>query len=118
MVVGGKLRAELGMIGSFCEWQKQAVLAGRIKNENDAVVNERARELTRRNVCSSNDQHVIALANVSGARLLYTNDGDLQKDFKNHKLIKKPRGKIYSAQAQADFGRVHGDLLEANTCRP
>lgn len=117
LVVGGKLRNELSNIGSFRKWQKQAVLAGRVKNADDAIVDERARELAGRNVCASNDHHVIALANVTGARLLYTNDRDLQKDFKNRDLIKQPRGKIYSADAYADFQPVHKNLLATNTCR-
>ena len=117
LVVGGKLRRELNKIGSFREWQKQAVLAGRIKNADDAIVDKRAAELVRRDECASNDHHIVALANVSGARLLYTNDAELQKDFKNHNLIKEPRGKIYPAKTQADFGSVHRKLLATNTCR-
>jgi len=117
LVVGGKLRGELNKIGAFCEWQKQAVLAGRITNADDVVVDKRVCELEKRNACASNDQHIIALADVSGARLLYTNDRKLQEDFKNPDLIKKPRGRIYSAQPQAAFGRVHKRLLAASACR-
>ena len=40
--------------------------------------------------------HVLALAQVSGARLLYSNDQTLQRDFKNSKLIKNPRGNVYT----------------------
>lgn len=42
----------------------------------------------------SNDRHVVALAEVSGARVLYTNDLALMKDFSNRKLL-SPKGKIY-----------------------
>ena len=117
LVVGGKLRSELNKVGAFREWQRQAVLAGRIKNADDAAVDKRARELERVDKCASNDHHIIALANVSGARLLYTNDGELQRDFKNRDLIKKPRGRIYSTKTQSDFGRAHKGLLAASTCR-
>ena len=46
----------------------------------------------------SNDAHVIALAQVSGARLLYSNDSDLQDDFKDKSLIDSPRGRIYTTE--------------------
>ena len=51
----------------------------------------------------SDDPHVLALARASGARLLYTGDGKLKTDFKNHRLISAPRGKIYSGAANADL---------------
>lgn len=117
LVVGGMLRDELNQIGSFRKWQQQAILAGRIKNADDAVVDKCAHELARRNVCASNDHHIIALANVTGARLLYTNDRSLQKDFTNRHLLKNPRGKIYTTNVQADFQPVHRSLLTTNTCR-
>ena len=53
--------------------------------------------LVERGVCQSNDQHVIALAIVSGARLLYSNDRRLQRDFKDRRLIDPP-GKVYSTR--------------------
>ena len=45
--------------------------------------------------------HVIALANASGARLLYTEDKGLMDDFKNKDLISKPRGTVYSRAKNA-----------------
>ena len=46
--------------------------------------------------CRSDDHHVIALAQISGARMLFSNDGALQQDFKNIKLIDQPPGTVYS----------------------
>jgi hypothetical protein len=43
----------------------------------------------------SDDPHVIALAILSGARILYSKDTDLIQDFKDKSLIKNPRGKCY-----------------------
>lgn len=51
----------------------------------------------------SDDPHVLALARASGARLLYTGDDDLKTDFKNHRLISDPRGKVYSGAANANL---------------
>ena len=48
-----------------------------------------------RQECKSNDHHIIALARISRARLLYTIDSALQQDFKNRHLLSRPRGRIY-----------------------
>ena len=58
----------------------------------------------------SNDPHVLALARATGTRLLYTEDGDLIKDFKNKKFLDRPRGKIYSS-------RANSRLLSKDSCR-
>ncbi len=44
------------------------------------------------------DHHILALARYSGVRILFTSDRDLIQDFTKPRLIKKPRGKIYSEQ--------------------
>lgn len=111
LVLGGKLRKELGENNAFRAWLQQAVLAGRVRNYSDDVVNERTEELRNAQSCQSNDQHVVALAQVSGARLLYANDLDLQKDFKNRRLIDTPRGKIYSTRENRNFQHSHKRLL-------
>ena len=51
----------------------------------------------------SDDPHVLALARVSGVRLLYTGDVDLIADFKDKAFIDRPRGKIYSGAANANL---------------
>ena len=66
--------------------------------------------------CKSNDVHVLALALVSHARLLYTEDQALRDDFKTGKwknekfIISGPRGSIYS-------GKRNSDLLTADVCK-
>lgn len=44
---------------------------------------------------ASNDPHVIALARLSHARTLCSQDFNLHVDFKNASIIPRPRGKIY-----------------------
>ena len=51
----------------------------------------------------SDDAHVLALARESGARLLYTHDGPLTRDFKDKAIIDRPRGKIYSSAQNANL---------------
>ena len=45
----------------------------------------------------------IALAQTSGARLPYSDDGDLHRDFKNPALIDNPRGTVYSTLRSDEF---------------
>ena len=60
-------------------------------------------ELKVSDIVRSDDPHVLALARASGARLLYTGDEDLIADFKNSRLIQKPRGRVYSGAANANL---------------
>ena len=87
---------ELGGNGDFRMWWRRAVLSGRGQKVEDEAIQKEGSNLERKGGHRSNDLHVLALANVSGARLLYTNDRDLQRDFKNGQLISNPRGKIYT----------------------
>ncbi len=95
LVVGGRLRRELGRNGSFGIWLQQALLSGRAKNVADADVDREAKSLVAEASYQSNDEHVLALARVSGARILYSRDKALRKDFRNRQLIADPRGKLY-----------------------
>lgn len=98
LIASGKLLDELRVVTRFKEWQQQAKLAGRLIEKDINEVNEKAQYLENMQACESGDYHVIALAQVSGARLLYSNDAALQEDFKSKRLIDKPRGKVYSTR--------------------
>ena len=118
LVLGGRLRRELDRNQRLREWRLQAVLAGQITLLNDDAVDAKARQLKQENACLSDDEHVIAVAQLSGARLLYSNDSDLQDDFCNKALIDQPRGKVYSTRDRDDLTRVHQRLLaNRNLCR-
>ena len=113
LVVGGKLYAELLQSSEgFRKWAPEALRLGSMVRENATVVDEREKEIYDDGLCSSDDSHVLALAQVSGARLLYSNDSALQKDFTNHTLINQPRGKIYSTRVNTSFSRSHRNLLD------
>ena len=99
LVLGGELREELNRTPAR-EWAQQALNAGLIRNVNDSDVKTRTEQLRNEGSCKSNDPHVIALAQLSGARLLYANDDKLKNDFKNRKLIDNPGGKVYTTQVQ------------------
>ncbi len=111
LVIGGKVLEELDKNSKFRNWRQQATLSGRITEANENEVNARTEKLKKENSCKSNDQHVIALAQVSGARLLYSNDGRLMDDFKDKRLIDQPRGKIYPTGEDGRFQNSHKKLL-------
>ena len=118
LVAGGKLLRELDRNRAFREWRLQAVQAGRITLLNDEAVDRRAAQLEREDACRSNDEHVIAVAQLGGPRLLYSNDGDLQDDFADKGLIDHPRGKVYSTKERRDLRPEHRKLLaNRNLCR-
>lgn len=112
LVVGGRLYAELLQSSEeFRLWAPEALRMGKMIRENASEVNELERQIFDNGLCSSDDPHVLALAQISGARLLYSNDSALQDDFTNHTLINNPRGKIYSTRVNRNFVRSHRDLL-------
>jgi hypothetical protein len=52
---------------------------------------------------TSDDEHVIAIADRSGCRLLFSADKALTSDFKNPKIINRPRGKVINSRYYAQI---------------
>jgi len=115
LVVGGDLLDELDRVSNFQKWRKRAVSTGRIQILNGDDVNQKAGQVAP--LCKSDDPHVIAVALIGNARFLYSNDDDLQKDFRNPKLVNNPRGSVYSTRRSDDFTQNHRRLLTQNLCR-
>ncbi|MCY4278123.1 MAG: hypothetical protein OXE81_09860 [Gammaproteobacteria bacterium] len=111
LVMGGKLADELTHDHRFREWSIQAIQYGKLRLFDRGEVEKRTDELQRSDVCRSDDAHVIALAQISGARLLFSNEPDLHKDFKSKHLIDGPRGKVYSTKDSKAFTKAHKTLL-------
>lgn len=95
LVVGGLLKEELSGSQRAREWLSEGERSGVVRLINDKTVDAETKILKNASLCESNDEHVIALAQVSGARLLYANDDKLEKDFGNKQLVDKPRGVLY-----------------------
>ena len=108
LIVGGKLLQELSKSKAFNTWLQTALLFGRAQTIPDEEVEAATKNLQAQQICRSDDQHVLALARVSGARLLYTNDRDLQKDFTNRKIH---GGNVYSTLGSQNVTRTHKNLL-------
>ena len=119
LVAGGKLLEELkASSGDFRIWANELVKAGKMRSVDGGKVAARTERIRDEGKCKSNDPHILALAQISGARLLYSNDVALQQDFNNKKLIDKPRGKVYSTLLDGNFRDSHKKLLRANNlCR-
>ena len=118
LVVGGKLLEELDHDSRFRVWRQQAVQAGRVRIMPMDRIEASMADLRNQGACQSNDVHVIALAQVSGARLLYSNDLSLHQDFGDRQLINRPRGKIYSTHRSGQLQDSYRRLLRRNDlCR-
>ena len=111
IVAGGKLLEELNKTRAR-GWVREAINSGRIRRVKASDVEDLENQLRLRQICRSNDPHVIALAILSGARLLYSNDENLQNDFKTKNLIDHPRGKIYTTLGSKDTTATHRNLLK------
>ncbi|KKZ15070.1 MAG: hypothetical protein TH68_02415 [Candidatus Synechococcus spongiarum 142] len=118
LVVGGKLKQELGGVPKFREWANMAVLSGKLVNIDDNCVNNKTKEVKEHDELQSDDPHIIALAQVSGARLLFSNDKRLHEDFRNPDIINNPRGKIYSTLENKNFTQEKENLLDRHRCKP
>jgi hypothetical protein len=100
LVAAGRLLQELS---GHVEVRKRLVeleRAGRLRRPDSDKLGQEEARLRRGGLCVSNDQHVLALAIVSGARTLATDDDDLTSDFKNKAIINAPRGSVYRETPQ------------------
>jgi hypothetical protein len=99
MAYGGtKLCNELFRSVSASRRIKAWKQAGRAMQFRNSVVDAEESVVRAMNVASSNDVHILALARVSGARVLFSSDGNLHADFKNPAILNKPRGTIYQTK--------------------
>ena len=123
LVVGGKLLEELEVSSQdFRKWATEVALAGRMRIVSKGKVDARAERIQSDAAITSDDPHILALAQISGTRLLYTNDKALQNDFRNRRLIDNPPGKIYSTDERTnpnkEFTSAHRRLLGSkDLCR-
>lgn len=110
LIYGGGLAKELEKVRHVGRALRVLIQAGKAVRVSDEKVNDEEKIVTQTGICRSNDHHVIALARASGARTLCSQDQDLQKDFRNHRLITNPRGSVYQ---RAEHSRL---LRHTSSC--
>ena len=82
LVAGGKALDELERSSAdFRLWAGQAVQAGNMTIVDEGELEARTERVIDRGGYRSDDPHLLALAQVSGARLLYSNDSDFAGRF-------------------------------------
>lgn len=101
VVVGGELLVELNKTGIrkyLSIWRG----AGQLVTVNDGAVRAEQAQVVALG-CELNDTHVVALARLSGVRLVFTGDEALMKDLRNRKLL-QPRGKVLNEEIPGGKG--------------
>lgn len=112
LYIGGKLKHEFPP--RLRSWLAEGIRAGWIVNVSDREVDQETACLLDRPELESDDHHVVALARVSGARVLVSCDGDLRDDFRDRNLISQPPGKLLPFNS--DKARVRKFLQQRRLC--
>ena len=118
LVVGGKLYDELVRTEAFETWVATAIKDGRVRYFARDEVEKEMASMPEDQPCKSDDQHIIALARVSKARVLYSDDGNLCDDFRNPVLVPKPRGRLYPSGESPNARRHRRELLNQSDLCP
>jgi hypothetical protein len=92
---GGKLAEEYLKDRGVARIVRILDAEGRATQFSTKAIEGEESNLSRKRTLTSNDRHVIALARVSGARVLLSDDNNLCADFLRKDLIDSPRGNIY-----------------------
>ena len=111
LVYGGQLAKELDHLPNAKRILAELKSEGRALLCSRQKVDDEEKGVRMLGLCRSNDTHVIALARVSSARVLCTNDSDLEADFKNRKLVAAPKGKIYKKAGHASLLKHNGKCI-------
>jgi len=104
-VSGYKHKREL-LACRFRSIYRQLLLSGRLREIRDEEILREKEKLPK---IRSNDSHILALSLASGARVLFSDDADLQLDFTDIKII-RPKGKLYKR-------KEHSHLLNGKNCK-
>ena len=95
LIFGGQNAAELFHTNAAKKWVHEAWRAGKARQVRSEAIEHERSLLEHIAAVSCNDAHVLALARASGARVLFTEDNNLIRDFKDTTIIPKPRGWVF-----------------------
>ena len=97
LVSGGKLHEELLQAShEFRQWASVAQSTPSLQVLARRMLTVALKKFEQHPDRESDDPHVLAVALVSGARLLYSNDRPLHADFKKSSLLPGERGVVFS----------------------
>jgi len=107
IVYGGRLTREYEEMAAFRRYLLRLDQQGRARQVADARVDAETDRLISAGLCTSDDPHIIALAQIGQVRLLCSEDEKLQKDFTNAALLTKPKGNVYKRAQHAPLIKKH-----------
>ena len=96
LVYGGHLTTEYARSAAMMRALRELDRAGRAQAASDIDVNDEAGRIAQTGLAGSDDPHILALARITGARVLCSADKALRDDFRNRAILDGPRGKLYS----------------------
>lgn len=105
-VYGGKLAREYLKVAKLCDLIRRFDQIGVFRQIATSKVNAETAKVKTEACCVSDDEHIIALARVSGVRLLCSHDKALHDDFTNPKIL-RPRGSVYQNPSHAALIQKH-----------
>lgn len=120
ILTGGKLTMEIGdLCPRFLEWAKEAERTGKLKRMSHSKIHREITEVIKRKHGGSplNDAHILAIARLGGARLLYANDKDLLENFVDPRLVSRPRGDTLTSLTGGRVTDEDREILERATER-
>ena len=120
---GSRQLEEYQRVPGFAELVEELNRKSLAKRLNKSVVDALAAKLVNQHTLKAKekDSHILALALISGARMLFSNDKALHHDFKNTSII-SPKGKVFSTNDKSytndnkDFTREKADFLRRYPC--
>lgn len=101
IAIGGtKLQNEYQKHANFMKLLATLDTGGRVRRYGSEDVDREEAQLSQSGLMTSDDPHVLALAVVSGCRLLYSDDAALHQDFGNLRIL-RPKGKVYQYKSHS-----------------
>jgi hypothetical protein len=104
IAIGGQLPAELNRHGRLRKKLVEYTRSGACKVYSKHKIEDQYSRIDRKKM-TSNDIHILALARVSGCRLLFSRDHALSQDFRNRSIIPPRDGQA---------GRIYRDRRDRN----
>lgn len=103
LAIGGLNERELRQVGSVVKLLKSWSARGKLRHFSESAVEAVEKKQVAGMVLKSNDSHIIALAIVSGARIICSKDKALVDDFAQL----APAGKVYRGPKDSGVLKHH-----------